>query len=286
MGLGSYNNTNINSELFAPLVAAAQYAAFENSIGRKITTVFDMPDNAGKVVQVPLWDAITASNPDEGNIATFSDTNTTSASITLKEFVVAHRITDLLRDSAYNDVLAQVGDQAGRAIAEAIDTDVLSNFADFTELTAGSANLVVNTSTILKGVAQLRSAKLTGPFVCVLHPKQAYNIKANLVYAGQNTPALSSVGENISDLGFLGTIYGVQVYESSLLTVDASGDAIVAIFAPQAIGHSMRGSIRLETQRQAAYRATDLVLTAVAGSKTLRSTYGYKITSDASLGTL
>ena len=78
----------------------------------------------------------------------------------------------------------------------------------------------------------------------------------------------------------------MQVYESSLLTVDASGDAVGAIFAPQAIGHSMRGSIRLETQRQAAYRATDLVLTAVAGSKTLRSTYGFKITSDASLGTL
>jgi N4-gp56 family major capsid protein len=286
MGLGVNNNTNINSELFAPLVAAAQYAAYENSVARKIVSVFDMPDNAGKVVQVPLWDAITASNPDEGNIATFADTNTTSASITLKEFVVAHRITDMLRDSAYNDVMAQVGDQAGRAIAEAIDTDVFGNFSDFTELTAGTANLVINTSTILKGVAQLRSAKLTGPFVAVLHPKQAYNIKANLVYSGQNTPALSNVGESVNDLGFLGTIYGVQVYESSLLTVNASGDAVGAIFAPQAIAHSMRGSIRLETQRQAAYRATDLVLTAVAGSKTLRSTFGFKITSDASLGTL
>ena len=46
----------------------------------------------------------------------------------------------------------------------------------------------------------------------------------------------------------------------------------------------MRGGIRLETMRQAAFRATDLVLTAVAGATTIRSNFGVKVTADASYG--
>jgi hypothetical protein len=36
----------------------------------------------------------------------------------------------------------------------------------------------------------------------------------------------------------------------------------------------MRGAISLEEQRQAAFRATDLVLTGVAGAQVLQSSHG------------
>lgn len=281
------NNTGLNSELFAPLVAAAQFSAYENSIARQVTTVFDMPANAGKVVQVPVWSTVTAGTPEEGNAASFADTNTTSASITLSEIVVAHRITDMLRDSANGDVLAQLGDQSGRAIAEKMDGQVFETFAGFDEAAkSGTANLAITTDTIISAASQLRARKLTGPFVCVLHPAQAYNLKKQLTYVGSGfAPAATSAAENVFQTGYLGSIAGVQVYESGLISVDGtSGDAVGAIFAQNAIGHSMRGAIRLETQRQAAYRATDLVLTAVAGAATLQAGFGLKITSDASFG--
>jgi len=69
------------------------------------------------------------------------------------------------------------------------------------------------------------------------------------------------------------------------ITVNGSGDAVGALFSPRALAHSMRGGIRLETMRQAAYRATDLVITAVSGATTLRTNFGVKITSDATFGT-
>lgn len=280
-----YSSTGLNSDLYAPLVAAAQYAAYENSLARQITTVFDMPENSGKVVQVPVWSHVSYSTPDEGAIADFGNTATTSANITLSEIVVAHRVTDMLRDSAYNDVLAQLGDQSGRAIAEGMDVQVFNQFTNFTTDVGGTPNLAISTDTILRGAATLRAQKLTGPFVAVLHPLQSYNVKKQLTYVSQNVnPAASDAANRVFNTGYLGSIAGVDIYESALIPVNGNGDAVGAIFSPLALAHSMRGGIRLETMRQAAYRATDLVLTAVAGAQTIRSNFGVKITSDATFG--
>lgn len=271
------NNTSLNSELFAPLVAAAQYAAYEQSIARQIVTVFDMPANSGKVVQVPVYTSIAAGTPEEGNIATFADTNTTSANITLSEKVVAHRVTDMLRDSAYNDVFAQLGDQSGRAIAEAMDAEVFSTFSSFSsDLGASTQELTV--TDLFKAAATLRGRKLTGPFYAVLHPGTAYNIKKALT-ATTSYQNATQVGSDVLGGFYIGTIAGIQVYESALVPVSGN-DAVNAVFAPQAIGHSMRGSIRLETMRQAAYRATDVVLTAVSGATVLQPTFGVALTAD------
>ena len=275
-----FNNTSINSELFAPLVAAAQYAAYENSVARQLATVFDMPANSGKVVQVPVWSGISAGSPEEGNIATFADTNTSSVNITLSEKVVAHRITDMLRDSAYNDVLAQLGDQAGRAIAEKMDAELFATFADFTS-DIGSTSTEVTADTIFRAAATLRSRKLTGPFYAVLDPRTAYNLKKTLT-ATTSYQNATSVADSVLSNFYIGQIAGVQIFESSLVATDGSVStaAVNAVFAPQALAHSMRGSIRLETQRQAAYRATDLVLTAVSGAAVIQPTFGVKLTAN------
>lgn len=271
------NNTTLNSELFAPLVAAAQYAAYEQSVARQIVTVFDMPANSGKVVQVPVYTSISATTPEEGNAATFADTNTTSVNITLSEKVVAHRVTDMLRDSAYNDVIAQLGDQSGRAIAEAIDTEVFANFSSFSsDLGTSGAELTV--ADLFKAAATLRARKLTGPFYAVVHPGSAYNLKKAMT-ATTSYQNATSAADNIMSGFYVGQIAGIQVYESPLVAVSGN-DAINGVFAPQALGHSMRGSIRLETMRQAAYRATDVVLTAVTGAGVLQSGFGVAITSD------
>ena len=112
------NTTAINAELFSNLVTAAQFAAYENSVARQITTIFDAPANAGKVLQVPVWSSISAENITDESAATAKDTNTTQALITLSEHVVYHQVTDMLKNSAESNVMSQLGEQSGRAIAE------------------------------------------------------------------------------------------------------------------------------------------------------------------------
>lgn len=277
------NTTSINSELFANLVGAAQYAAYENSIARQLVTVFDVPANAGKVVQVPVWASIAAELITDESAATAKDTNTSSQNITLQEHVVYHRVTDLLRDSAVSNVMAQLGDQSGRAIAESMDKQVFDLFTGFSEAGPGAGN-ELTVDHILKAVASLRSAKLVGPFYAVVNPKVAYALKKDLI--GSTNPGsagMSNIGNEILSNGFIGQVAGVMIFESGLVSVDGSGDAVGAVFAPGAIGHAMRGTIAMEEQRQAAARATDIVLTANAGAAIIQSAYGLKLTADATL---
>ena len=275
------NTTTINSELFANLVGAAQYQAYESSVARQLVTTFDVPVNAGKVVQVPVWGSVTAQLITDESAASAADTNSDSQTITLQEHVVYHRVTDLLRDSSYGDVLSQLGDQSGRAIAESMDKQVFNLFSGFSEAGPG-AGAELTVAHILKAVASLRSAKLVGPFYAVVNPKVAYALKAELANTG-GAAAISNLGNQILTSGYIGTVAGVQIFESALVAVDGNGDSVGAVFAPNAIGQAMRGTISLETQRQAAARATDIVLTANAGASIINSAFGLKLTADATL---
>jgi len=278
------NTSSINSELFANLVVAAQFSAYENSVARQMVTVFDAPVNAGKVLQVPVWSGISAELITDESAATAKDTNTTSQTITLAEHVVYHQITDMLRDSSFSDVFAQIGDQSGRAIAESMDKQVFSLFSSFSTDVGPGAGGEVTVDTLLKAAATLRSNKLTGPFYAVLHPRQAYNVKKVLTNSGASTiPALSNVGNNVLSGFYIGNIAGIQVYESGLITVDGSDDAVGAVFAGSAIGHAMRGSVEMNELYLPKERATDVVLKAVAGAAILQNSHGVKITGDAAL---
>lgn len=274
------NTTSINSELFAPLVTAAQYAAYENSVGRQISTVFDAPVNAGKVLQVPVWSAISASNITDESAASAADTNTTSASITLSEHVVYHRVTDMLRDSAYGNVVAQLGEQSGRAIAESIDTQLFAQFANLGGSSTAIAVADFGVNDIMDRVAALRANKLVGPFYAVVHPTAANALKKKLTATTSYT-ASGGVADSILSQYFVGQIAGCTIIESALVPyASATGIATCAVFSPSALGHAMRGTITMEEQRQAAARATDVVLTGVAGAAVLQSGHGVVMNID------
>lgn len=268
------NTTSINSELFANLVTAAQYAAYENSVGRQISTVFDAPVNAGKVLQVPVWSAISAAEITDESEASAADTNTSSASITLTEHVVYHRVTDMLRDSSYSNVIAQLGDQSGRAIAESIDKQLFSKFSSLGGSSTAIAVADFTVDAIMDRVAAIRANKVVGPFYAVIHPTAANALKKKLT-ATTSYQNATGVGSSILQNYFVGQIAGCTIIESALVPYNGStGVATCAVFAPSALGHAMRGTITMEEQRQAAARATDVVLTGIAGAAVLQSGHG------------
>jgi hypothetical protein len=124
------NTTSINSELFQALLVQSQFALYENSIARAVATVFDYPVGAGKSVSVPIWAGITSSKPGEGVAPAAADTNTNAKTINLAEHVVFAEVTDFLRDSAQESVIGALGAQAGQALAEGIDKELIALFLD------------------------------------------------------------------------------------------------------------------------------------------------------------
>jgi len=281
------NTTSINSELFTALLAEAQFQAYEQSIARQLVTTFDFPANAGKVLQVPVYASVTAGALTEGTAPSAADTNTTSVDITMSEIGTYFKVTDLLRDSAQRDVIADLGAQAGRAIAEKMDTDVFALFNSFSA-SVGTQDSAITVDNIFEAVATLRAAKVTGPLFSVVGPRQALQLKKALYNAGGTVATASTLGSAVLERGFIGTIAGCNIFESSLVKSDLDTDAdeelnmVGAVFAASAIGHAMRGGISMETQRQAAARSTDVMMTAVKGEGILINGHGVKIVGSAS----
>lgn len=276
------NTTSINSELFQNLLVQSQYALYENSVARAVAQVFDYPVGAGKVVQVPMWAGIASSKPGEGTAPSALDTNTTSKTITLEEHVAFAEVTDFLRDSAQENVIAGLANQMGLALAEGLDKELIAQFANATGGTIGSAGTDNAVADLMKAAAIIRSNKYTGPLFAILNPKQAYGIKAAMT-ATTSYQNSTAVGSAVLGQYFVGQIAGITILESALVVPDGSDDATGCVFAPSAFGIAQRGGVSMEEQRNAAKRSTDVVMTVVAGAGTLRPELAVKIVGDAAV---
>jgi hypothetical protein len=134
----------------------------------------------------------------------------------------------------------------------------------------------------MKAAATIRANKYTGPLFAVLHPKQAYGMKAALTATTAYT-ANTNLGNAILGQYFVGQVAGITILEHAGVDVDANGDASGCVFAPGAFGIAQRGGVSMETQRVASARATDVVMTAVAGAAILRPELAVKVFGDATL---
>jgi N4-gp56 family major capsid protein len=284
------NNTTINSELFQNLLVQSQFALYENSIARAVTRVFDYPANAGNVVQVPVWAGMASSKPGEGTAPSAVDTNTTSKTITLEEHVVYAQVTDFLRDSAQEDVIASMATQAGLALAEGLDKELLLGYFDSAanlssagitaQVGAGGADNAVDQ--LMAAAAIIRGNKYQGPMFAVLHPKQAYGIKKALT-ATTSYQNATGVADAVMGQYFVGQIAGITILEHPNVNVDGSDDAWGAVFAPEAFGLAQRGGVNIAQQRQEKERATDVVLSVVAGVGVLRPELVVSVIGDAAI---
>lgn len=276
------NTTSINSELFQNLLVQSEYALYENSIARAVSTVYDYPVGAGKVVSVPFWAAMSASKPGEGTAPAAADTNTTSKTITLEEHVWYAQITDFLRDSSQENVIASMAAQAGSALGESLDAELIALFGNVgITQSVGTVNTGNTVADIMRAAALIRSNKYSGQLFAVVNPLQAYDIKAAMTATNsyQNATALGSTA--ISQY-FIGQVGGVTILEHAGVGVDVDGDAVGCVFAPAAFGVAQRGGVQMETERVAAKRATDVVMTVVAGASILRPELAVKLIGDAS----
>jgi len=276
------NNTTINSELFTKLLADAQFAAYENSVSRQLVSQFNYPAGAGKVMQVPIWASVSAGDLTEGTAPSAADTNTTSVDITLAEIGTYFDVTDMLRDSSERDVMADLGFNAGAAIAEKIDTDVFALFNSFSA-SVGTEDSAITVDNFFEAVSTLREAKVVGPLAAVVSPRQALQLKKALATAGGANLTSSEIGNSTLRQYYIGSLAGCAVYESSLVkrdldtNTDTELNAVGAIFAPTAIGYAQRGTINMQTQYQVAKRATDVMMSMVKGEAILQNAHGVKL---------
>lgn len=275
------NTTSINSELFQNLLVQSQFALYENSIARAVSTVFDYPVGAGKVVSVPVWAGISSSKPGEGVAPSAIDTTTSSKTITLDEIVTYAEVTDMLRDSAQENVIGSLANQMGLALAEGLDAELIALFTNgaITQYVGGPGN-DNSVADIMRAAALIRAQKYSGPLFAVVNPLQAYGIKAAMT-ATNSLQNATQLGSDVLGQYFVGQIAGVTILEHAGVVANFANNATGCVFAPAAFGLAQRGGVSMEDERNAAKRSTDVVMTLVAGAGILRPELAVQLIGDA-----
>lgn len=280
----NFVTSTVSAELYANIVQSALFTLSEQTVIRPLVRNYDMTGTPGLTAQVPIYPAISAAGLTENtDITTSTAFDVTSAEIVAAEVGALVGLSDLSRESAGDDVAAAIGRQLGDAMAKKVDTDLAALFSGFSN-TVGSGAAEITVQDLFKAAATLRANNAPGPYVCVLHPYQAYQIKSQLTNAGNtNMVNPSDLGNEALRAGFIGQIAGMNVFESTVISGDSAGAFVGAAMAADAMGYMVKRNMRIEEQRDASLRTTEIVGTMAYGVKEIFDAYGVGIIGDAQL---
>ena len=274
------------SELYTEIVAEAEFVIQEQSIMKNLVKNYTIA-GGGKSVEVPIYSAISAAAVAEATDLSNTAVNPTSATITASEIGVMTTLTDLARDSASRNVGADIGKLFGEAIAKKVDTDLAGLLDDFASANdQGGAGTELTADLLFKAQAILRSANVPAPYYAVFHPKATFNLKKTLTnpaYTNGVGAAISDIGNEALRNGYIGRIAGIDIFENANISIDAYDDSFGGVFHPQSIGLALKEDFKVETQRDASLRATEIVASITVGSGALKDTYGVTVKVDTAL---
>jgi N4-gp56 family major capsid protein len=280
-------NTTTLNDLLPSIVAEALFVASEKSIMRGLVRNYTLAAGQGKTVTVPIYPKQTAAAMTEGLAPTFTAISTDGATLTVSEVGLTAQISDLAMMASASNVVSDIGRLFGEAIARKMDTDLMALFMSFSTNTVGGTSTAATPALIFQAIAKLRAQGYDTANDCsiVLHPNVAYDVAKELTSTFA-APA-SMIGNDALRNGFMGTLGGVPVYQSSLVPLEtgtgAAGDYACGIFHKDALGLAMMQDIRIESQREATKRGFDLVGSAIYGVGELYDGAGILATFDSTI---
>jgi hypothetical protein len=253
----------------------ALFVARESNLMSGLVTNYTGQGVAPRVSSEYSSATISAVNDDD-DLSSQSFKPTVLSTLTPAEVGAQYLITDQRLESDPMGVQQAAALELGSAMATKIETDLVGGFAGFTGGTAGTSGSVLTWGRFFAAVAQLRAQNAPGPYYAVLHPYQIHDLAKEAAPAGTNMNA-PSFGDEVMRNRYFGMAAGCMIFESSNI---AAGTASVAgIFSPMALALDIRRAPRLEPERDASRRATELNLSAVYAHGVWRPKFGVKLIS-------
>jgi hypothetical protein len=253
--------------------AATVYTAQESSLWLPGSLIPHVNLPAGSVTaQIPLMGSVTAQKLDSSDpdaVDDFTALTVTDTKVTIESNIYAAR--HVMRDLGGIDP-AETGRVLGNAIAAKFDADVVTAMAGFT---ASADTNGLNVDDIFNAVATIRANGETGQLYGVISPAAAAELMISIgaqAYAGGDfqTEALRN--------GFVGTVGGVQMYQSAFVTAGNLGTgAKGAIFSADAMRIAMFKNVDLEVARRAEAVGNDIVASLHAGVGVVDANRGVKL---------
>jgi N4-gp56 family major capsid protein len=277
------STTSTLNDLLPSIVAEAMFVAQERSIMRGLVKNYSLAPGQGKTVTVPRYPVQSAAAVTEGDEVSNTAVSTDGATLTVTTAAIRTMVTDLSVAASSSNVVADLGQLFGNALARKIDADLLALFSGFAS-SVGAADASLSAATIAKAVATLRGAGVPADaLACVISPWVAYDLKANLTNTFAN-PNAGDLQNEAMRSGFVGMLAGVPVYESGNLDNNGTaGDFVGGLFHRDALGLAIVADINIETQRRSSYLGDDIVASAYYGVGTIQEAAGVAVSADSSI---
>ena len=272
--------------LFTTIQQTALFTMQEKAFMRPLVRNYNLVGQPGKAAHVGIYPTLATSNivSGEGTDATNTEITAVEKTFTATEKAVLATLTDTARDSTADDSAAAIGRILGETLAKKIDEDISALFTGFSTAVGGGSGTELTPDDILAAVATLRNSSVTGPYVGVFHPFQTYNLRKVLANAGASTiPSLSDLGNEVLNAGYIGRIFGVDIYESAVVTGTSAGAFVGAVMHPDALAFCLKKDLTIETQRDASLRATEIVGSMTYAVGELFDLHGVKIITETSI---
>lgn len=205
------------------------------------------------------------------------------ATLTPGEVIAQVVITDQALESDPDGARDDASVELGNAIAEKIDQDLASTFANFTRDKGPGNTTDAGLSSVAAAIAVLQTSHAPGRKYVVLHPYQWHTIWLALGQPVANQAFLGDLANQaLRDYFVAGPLIGATWFVSTHVPYDQAGTAATgAVFVPKAIVLDTRRPPRLEAERNASLRGWELNMTAGYAYGIQKDQYGIAYTSRA-----
>ena len=271
--------------LLADSIISALYESLDMRAFAIVKSIASFESNAERFPRTP---ELVAGGLTEGtDLVTNTAFAPTQVTLTVGEVGLKLTISDLMAMGGIVGI-QHYGQEAGKAVAEKRTSDLVALMSGFSN-DVGTTNTDITEAFFLEAVAHLRSKKVPGPYVAVLHSDSYY--KELIGAIGGTFDALKNTGQGVraesNDLpgagydGQVGVLYGVNTLITPLVGEDGNADKENGMYAPtRAIGFVEKWAIRPEMERDASLRGTEVVVTAAYALGETDDISGVRIISD------
>ena len=262
----------------------AMFVARDNNLMAQLVTVYQDRQGMALRKNATYGSATINSIGETDDLTSQAFTPSVLSTLTPAEVGAQYFMTDQRLESDIFGVRQDAANELGFAMAQKIETDLISNFASLTGGTVGTAGSAMTWGYFYAMLTALRAQNAPAPYAFVCRPEQ-WHYMGKAVAPGAtvtNSPALQ---DSIVGRFYVGSVSGVDIFVSSNISKDGSDDAKPAMFNPQAIALDMRRAPRLEPERDASRRGWELNLSAVYAHGVWRPAFGVQGIFDAALPT-
>lgn len=280
--MANETTTTTLDDLQQSFIAESRFIKSNSVLLSDYVTVRNQPA-AKKGVLFPIYGEATHESVAEATDLTNQAISTSGTTVTPSEYGSMFTLTDVADMTSQAQVGADLARLAMEAKRDAINQAIFALFDGFSTA-IGSSNTDITVALVQQAVRQLRIAKAPAPYYLAVTPHVLEDLLG--LYAATSVTNISEVSRMAQEQGVLPAFHGcIPIVIDNLAAGTSAGqidaaDIKCGLFSPAAIGMAVGYDWRLETQRDASLRATELVATSYWSVAEIKDSYGIELLVD------